>query len=119
MIFWGRAGNVEGDEDQLVEEPTLLKALLRVRHWQKRETFPASGTASRKHLTPRSPEPAPRMRNSIDGSGVTFAACPILTRAGSWRKCSQVSRFSNFFNPREQREVSCGTTPSPAARHGK
>jgi len=27
------------DEDQLIEEPTLLKALLRMRHWQKRETF--------------------------------------------------------------------------------
>ncbi|MBV9143053.1 MAG: hypothetical protein JO115_19430, partial [Pseudonocardiales bacterium] len=27
------------DEDQVVDEPTLLKALLKVRHWQKRETF--------------------------------------------------------------------------------
>jgi tetratricopeptide (TPR) repeat protein len=30
---------VEVDEDPLVEEPTLLKALLKARHWQKRETF--------------------------------------------------------------------------------
>lgn len=28
---------VEVDEDPFVEEPTLLKALLRVRHWQKRK----------------------------------------------------------------------------------
>jgi tetratricopeptide (TPR) repeat protein len=30
---------VDVDDDQFVDEPTLLKALLRVRHWQKRETF--------------------------------------------------------------------------------
>ncbi|MGH3719767.1 MAG: XRE family transcriptional regulator [Pseudonocardiaceae bacterium] len=30
---------MEADEDRLVDEPTLLKALLRVRHWQTRETF--------------------------------------------------------------------------------
>jgi tetratricopeptide (TPR) repeat protein len=30
---------MEADEGRLVDEPTLLKALLRVRHWQKRETF--------------------------------------------------------------------------------
>jgi hypothetical protein len=30
---------VDVDEDSFVDEPTLLKALLRVRHWQKRETF--------------------------------------------------------------------------------
>ena len=27
------------DEDPLIDEPTLLKALLKVRHWQKRDTF--------------------------------------------------------------------------------
>jgi hypothetical protein len=37
FIFRGMVATV--DEDQLVEEPTLLKALLKVRHWQKRETF--------------------------------------------------------------------------------
>ncbi|MGH3830074.1 MAG: hypothetical protein ACRDRS_06410 [Pseudonocardiaceae bacterium] len=30
---------MEVDGDPVVDEPTLLKALLRVRHWQKRETF--------------------------------------------------------------------------------
>jgi len=38
-ILWGMVATVEVDEDQLVDEPTLLKALLRVHHWQKRETF--------------------------------------------------------------------------------
>lgn len=30
---------MDTDDDQLVDEPTLLKALLKVRHWQKRDTF--------------------------------------------------------------------------------
>ncbi|MGH3720612.1 MAG: hypothetical protein ACRDRI_17555 [Pseudonocardiaceae bacterium] len=30
---------MEADGDQLIDEPTLLKALLRVRHWQTRGTF--------------------------------------------------------------------------------
>lgn len=30
---------MDTDEDQLIDEPTLLKALLKVRHWQKLDTF--------------------------------------------------------------------------------
>lgn len=38
-IPWAKMLAMDMDEDQLIDEPTLLKALLKVRHWQKLGTF--------------------------------------------------------------------------------
>lgn len=51
-ILWGVVVTVDVDGDQFVDEPTLLKALLRVRHWQKRETFSRQWDKVAKTLDP-------------------------------------------------------------------
>lgn len=38
-IPWAKMLTMDTDEYQLIDEPTLLKALLKVRHWQKLDTF--------------------------------------------------------------------------------
>lgn len=44
---------VDAGEDRFITEPTLLKALLRMRHWQKRDTFSRQWDNVAKEIEPR------------------------------------------------------------------
>lgn len=50
---WAMMLAMDTDEDQLIDEPTLLKALLKVRHWQKLDTFARQWDKVAKTIDPR------------------------------------------------------------------
>ncbi len=52
-IPWAKILAMNTDEDQLIDEPTLLKALLKVRHWQKLDTFARQWDKVAKTIDPR------------------------------------------------------------------
>lgn len=49
----GQGGNMNTGDDRLIDEPTLLKALLKVRHWQKLDTFAHQWDKVAKIIDPR------------------------------------------------------------------